>query len=842
MESECPSNDTIAELVCRQLGVAKADEVEAHVADCAPCRRLVGTLAAGSLPRLVGTSRIEPTSAPRPSEGRYVVKQELARGGMGRISIAEDTLLGRTVAIKELLAPTAELAARFRRELALTSRLQHPAIVSVHDGGEWPSGEPFYVMRLVSGEPLDHVIGRQADVAARLGLLPAAIAMVDALAYAHAQGIIHRDLKPANVLVGDYGETVVIDWGLAKDLRAEDDEPGDVVGTPAYMSPEQARGERVDERGDVYALGAVLYHLLGGVAPYGGESADTILRAVCNAPPPALADRARGIPADLLTIVAKAMARAPGDRYATAKELAIELKRFERGQLVEAHRYSAGELVRRWIRRHRTAVGVGVVATAVLAFVVAMSVRRIVIEEHRAEQRRADAEELMRFMLTTLHDRLKPIGKLDLLGTVADKEQAYYAAHTDDLRPSDRFDRAIALGNLAEVLEAHGDATNALAEFRAALALSSALAAEHPTEWTYQHQVSAIESHLGELMADQDDAAGALRFMQAASAVDQRHADQLPDDDAAHDSLALGLVREGHVLETLGKTDDALRRYRSALAIATRFAARAPTARNWAELLAESHERVGNMLLKRGDAPSALVEERAALATELALAARIPDDMAAKHDIVAYHLDVGGVLENNDPAGALVEYRDALAVAEAMIAHDATNMGWQRDYSITQNSIGTVLLDTGDTKGALAAYEAALASVRVQVAAAPTNAAVQRELMAAQMHIGTIRFAQGDKRGARPAFEAALAIAQPLATANPTNINSQRDLSAALGNLGSALFEGFGDAAAAVEKFRASIAISRRLVAQDPTNTDVVFDVSTGLTNLGDALAKTDGR
>src|SRR6185312_12276678 len=157
----------------------------------------------------------------------------------------------------------------------ITARLQHPGIVPVYEAGRWPNGEPFFAMKLVSGRPFDRVIGEAARLEDRLALLPRLAAACDAIAYAHSQRIIHRDLKPGNVLIGDFGETVVIDWGLAKDLDSDDNietlkrnQPprpkrptdsgngtltvaGAVMGTPAYMAPEQARGESVDQRADV---------------------------------------------------------------------------------------------------------------------------------------------------------------------------------------------------------------------------------------------------------------------------------------------------------------------------------------------------------------------------------------------------------------------------------------------------------------------------------------------------------------------------------------------------------------------------------------------------------------
>src|SRR6185312_6918844 len=243
--------------------------------------------------------------------------------------------------------------------------------------------EPFYAMPLVAGRSLDKVVAEKRTLVERLSLLPRVIAVADALAYAHNENVIHRDLKPANVLVGEFGETVVIDWGLAKDLhvltdpkesmklplRASPDETasGSIVGTPAYMAPEQARGDGVDQRADVYALGALLYKVLTGRAPYQGDTAQEVVDQVKAGPPAPLGELEPDAPRELVAIVAKAMARAPALRYRSAAELAEDLKLFETGQLVGAHHYTAGQLVSRWLRRHRVVVGTSAIALAVLA-------------------------------------------------------------------------------------------------------------------------------------------------------------------------------------------------------------------------------------------------------------------------------------------------------------------------------------------------------------------------------------------------------------------------------------------------------------------------------------------
>jgi eukaryotic-like serine/threonine-protein kinase len=298
--------------------------------------------------------------APRPDD-RYVIEREIAQGGMGRVFVGRDRRLGRDVAVKVLLDGDPIAARRFEREARVAARLQHPGIVTVYDAGFWPTGEPYLVMKHVLGRSFDRVIADAETLDDRLALLPHLIAVADALAYAHDQGIIHRDLKPSNVVVGAFGETVVIDWGLAKDLRADEpDEPaaprvrplparaeltveGAVLGTPSYMAPEQAAGQPVDVRADVYALGALLFQTLTGTPPtpepVGGAAA-----ALTGLEPRA--------PADLVAIAAQALAPDRERRYASAFDLAEDLKRFQTGQLVAAHRYSLPARARRLVARH----------------------------------------------------------------------------------------------------------------------------------------------------------------------------------------------------------------------------------------------------------------------------------------------------------------------------------------------------------------------------------------------------------------------------------------------------------------------------------------------------------
>ena len=371
----------------------------------------------------------------------YQLGAEIARGGMGRILAARDLRHQRPVAIKEL---TSGDDRRFEREALITAALQHPAIVPVYEAGRWPNGSPFYAMKLVEGEPLDRAIGKLDTLEERIALLPNVIAVADALAYAHERRIIHRDLKPANVLLGRFGETYVIDWGLAKRIDvADDDAPtlrpsgmrldsgltvaGDVVGTPLYMPPEQAAGRTVDQRADVYALGAMLYHVLAGVPPYEPALAEVMLARVIGEPPVPLDRKVDGVPADLVAIVGKAMAREPADRYANAEQLAADLRRFQAGQLVLAHDYSIAARVGRFVRKHLAALAV-LALVGVAAGIVAIQRERVAAEHARAEAARDHANTLVE----TLHDltpKLLRLGRLDVLDHLALSLIQHYEAH-----------------------------------------------------------------------------------------------------------------------------------------------------------------------------------------------------------------------------------------------------------------------------------------------------------------------------------------------------------------------------------------------------------------------------
>jgi len=297
---------------------------------------------------------------------RYVILRPIGRGGMGSVYAARDEQLGREVAIKvsNAAAPAGDFDQRLRQEARVLATLEHPGVVPVHDAGLLADGRWYYVMKLVRGETLvEHAVSL-AHEAARLAIFER---VAETVAFAHATGIVHRDLKPSNVMVGQFGEVLVLDWGVARVLaragmsssadaidagraegRLEETASGTRMGTSGFMAPEQARGDAsgAGPPADVYALGALLFWMwTGDAAPAGVADISRHFGAASPAPPKRLA-----------AIIGKCLSQDPLDRYDSARELVQDLARYREGAAVSAYRETAIERTARWLVRHQTFV------------------------------------------------------------------------------------------------------------------------------------------------------------------------------------------------------------------------------------------------------------------------------------------------------------------------------------------------------------------------------------------------------------------------------------------------------------------------------------------------------
>ena len=395
----------------------------------------------GRPPRVIRTPSAHPSSVPRflenptggrPNDGaaepgaeglaveqpgRYTFRYLHASGGQARILLVHDEQIGRDVALKEVSLDeihavtdrpasksslTSAEMQRLLREARVTGQLEHPNIIPVYDLGKRRDGALYYTMRFVRGVTLSQRLKACRTLSERLRLLKPFLDICNAIAYAHSRGVIHRDLKPANAMVGEFGETVLLDWGIAKvrhrdEIRAVDVSNeakllpdseqgaqtvmGEAIGTPGYMSPEQAKGlvDQIDERSDVFGLGAILYQILTGQPPYKGGSEDELLVRARRGKIAGVLKLSPDAPRPLAAIAEKALAADPGDRYQSAKELADEIDSYMTGGRVSAYAYSSRELLFRFARQHRLLLSSAALLFAVICaalIAVSMSLKR----------------------------------------------------------------------------------------------------------------------------------------------------------------------------------------------------------------------------------------------------------------------------------------------------------------------------------------------------------------------------------------------------------------------------------------------------------------------------------
>lgn len=323
--------------------------------------------------------------APDLTGTRYRIERRIAVGGMSSVYLAHDESLDRNVALKILSLPDASgnLAPRMLREAKIVAQLEHPGIVPIHDVGTLPDGRVYYTMKLVQGQTLDQIVATPANLNDRLRIF---LRICEAVAFAHSHGVLHRDLKPSNIMVGPFGETLVMDWGIAARLREAGPassnilrgdvnlpsitQDGVIVGTPGYLSPEQASGitDKIDHRSDIYGLGAVLYYILTARSPIPDLAVTVAIdRAIRGeiAAPRTVDDR---IPRRLEAICLKALSLRPEDRYQSVDSLTRDISLYLDGEPVSAHVERPWEVAVRWISKYQFIVIIALVYIIVRFF------------------------------------------------------------------------------------------------------------------------------------------------------------------------------------------------------------------------------------------------------------------------------------------------------------------------------------------------------------------------------------------------------------------------------------------------------------------------------------------
>ncbi len=765
---------------------------------------------------------------------RYTLTRLHARGGIGQVWLARDDDLGREVALKELLGDSGDnpaAVARFVEEAQVTGQLQHPNIVPVYELAR-PAGAgagPFYTMRFVRGRTLADAIQqfhrkRQAGEAGPLALrelLNQFLAVCNAVAYAHSRGVLHRDLKPKNVVLGDFGEVIVLDWGLAKvkgtdeaqvsllpvalgkELSREGTVQGQVLGTPSYMPPEQAEGrlDRVDERSDVYGLGAILYEILTGQPPFDGPDALTILVQVAADTPVPPRHKAPETPPGLEAVCLKALAKKSAERYASAQELAREVQRWLGDEPVTAWREPWSVKAGRWLKRHRTLV-TGAAAAALVAVAGLVVVLTVQARANR-DLRAANDREAARFQLAMNAIKLFHGGVSDDLLL---KEKRFDALRTKLLRGAADF-----YGQLEDQLRDQPDRQS-----RAALA-------------TAYEELAAVTARIG----SRSEAVAILD-----KAVTVRRALASGGDSAARVALGRSLLRLGNARQAVGDVPGSVALADEALALAEGLAGAEPSSEPARDLLASCLSAVGWLRERKGDLPGAMAAFERAQTLRSQLAEAHPQDPTHLSGLADSCYNLAGCLDKSDQSRQALEAAErAVTLQKQVVAADPSDVAARLTLASCLHRTAFVAgrLDRLDQK--LAAHQEARA-LRQQLADTyPASNSVQSELAQSHHNIGVTLKDMDRPNEARAEVAKAVTIRQRLADADPavTDYRSQLArshyvlgiLAAKTGNPGEAL----------VEQDKA-LSLRQRLVDTNPEVARFQEDLGNSLLERGVLLGK----
>lgn len=535
---------------------------------------------------------------------RFRILRAHAKGGLGEVYVAEDSELHRNVALKQIQnhhADRPDARARFLLEAEITGGLEHPGIVPVYGLGTYADGRPFYAMRFIKGDSLkdatDQFHSANRNSQAAFGtlefrkLLQRFIDVCNAIEYAHSRGVLHRDLKPGNIMLGKYGETLVVDWGLAK-VKGRNDEtkvehettlqPGSAsgsagtqmgiaIGTPAYMSPEQAAGrlDRLGPASDVYGLGATLYYVLAGQTPFSKDDGlETTLRKVQSGDfiHPRTANP--NVPKSLEAICLKAMALEPSNRYGSPRGLADDVERYLADEAIACYLDSLSTRVRRWGRHHRVAVASGSVAVAAILTALAGSLvlsarhnAQLSAEQHKTElanrelAKKIEEERLSRLDEAKARKRAEKVTEyLARVFRSPREERAITMADILDRSVNDLADKfADDPLTKATLLDAIGQSYLGLGLYRQSIPLfeesrdlrEKNLGSEHPGTLTSMNTLASAYQSAGRL-------AEALRLFEHTLALQNaRFGPEHPDTLTAMNNLGLAYKSAGRLAEAV---------------------------------------------------------------------------------------------------------------------------------------------------------------------------------------------------------------------------------------------------------------------------------------------------
>ena len=749
----------------------------------------------------------------------YQILSSHARGGLGEVLVAHDANIGRKVAIKIIQTPFADDPSRqqrFLREAEITGRLEHPGIVPVHGIGKDEFGRPCYAMRFVEGQTLreaiaahhssssSNVTSRERNLSLRQ-LLQRFISVCNTIAFANSHGVIHRDIKPSNVIVGEFGETLVVDWGLAKQLDSKDDtqssdcdpdiaiagndiastepltEEGRVLGTLYYMSPEQATGDaNITLQTDVYSLGATLYSILTGQPPFANSGTPD------NAMLPPLLERVQrghfahprkqfaSIPGRLEAICLRAMANKPEKRYATASDLARDIESWMADERITAFEDSWLDRGMRWARQHRLMVTTVAAATAV-AFV----------------------------------------GMVLQLATISRTNAVLQTAFVSE---SNAKETAVTQRNIAQQ-NAH------LADEQSAIARSILQDVIENVQRDLRFVPASQKARRAILLKSMKGLAGVSQSIESRPAIDRMKM-------LAHRDL-------GDVYQLIGNeagidgTQSAHVQFQSALKAAETLATENALDRQSQIDLAAVHQRVSATLLELKSAQEAEVHLKKYLQIWEHLSLDSPNDLETQLSFASALNTFGEfhMLERSFDTAAS-HFERALSIIDLWIKRSPLIVGNRHESVATFNSVGKLRVRQGKQDEAISVYERSLAANRSRRMADPNDPRIVRDLAFVISAIGSVYWSQAEYAKVEPYYREALELRQQNHSIDPTNMAMERELMQSHEKLGD-LMRKRNQIDVAKEHYNAMLAICNKHVTLNPGSNSALRDLSAAYERMG---------
>jgi serine/threonine-protein kinase len=783
----------------------------------------------------------QPTSAGTPTSAglRFRVLRPHAKGGLGEVLLAEDNELHREVALKQIqsrYADDADSRARFVLEAEVTGGLEHPGIVPVYGLGTYADGRPFYAMRFIHGDSLKDAINDFYDPAASprdpgertlawRQLLSHFIAVCNAIEYAHSRGILHRDLKPANIMLGKFGETLVVDWGLAKALGSSNAAPdsveqtlepssmggsmptqmGTAIGTPQFMSPEQASGQWnvVGPASDIYSLGATLYCLLTGKPPLAdcaGNLHQILYRVQRGEVPPPRQVRP-DVPKALDAICLKTMALDPAARYGSARLLSEDIEHWLADEPVSALPDTPFERVARWTRRHRA---LALAAAGALALVTLVSVAAMVLVN---QQRK-------------IADHLAHVNK-----NLADEQQGLRIQAEEGFREAraavDDLFTKVSEDTLLNQPGMQGLRKELLQK---TLDYYERFIKQHAQDPALQDEMGVTLFRAGRITDDLKSPEQALPYLMRARDLQQKLLAEAPDDPARLKALGDTQNAIGRAFDRGQRYDEALPPYQQAREIRQRLANAAPQDAEYRRMLANTVMNIGLVEKDLGQGDEAAKQLQAAQDIRQALVISGGDSPKLQRDFaMGYYNQANLDLQRRRVAAAQKNFEAAIALFERLVRRDSHDLNLQYQLAICYRLLGDVLSAGKANKESARLYGLARDSLSRLVDRNPDVSDYKATLAGVYMNLGS----KQDAAGALRSLGQARDLLTELVAQNPKHPQFRRDLAVTLRSLAAGERDA-GTPEVAQRDLKSSFEYLTDLSAKFPDNAD-----------FADQLAKT---